>query len=322
MSLLTILNRAHTPVEEYVCTYVEGAESGKRLNSYGRRFADNTLPALRRTKELFLEFQMTRPSRILFIQVDKVAMNKFKAFLQQKGYSTNTVDKYLTCLKTIISRAEEEGYKPRSSFRLASSIREDVESIYLTQEEVEKLMNVDLSDMPQCYSYARDIFLIGVWTAQRVSDYGSISPQSIHYDRGLVTLDILQKKTGQTVSIPCNPHLLAVLQRYDMKPPHIAPQHLNKYIKVIGKMAGIDQIVEIEKSTLLGRRRMAVPKYTLITSHTARRTGATLMYLSGMEYWDIMMITGHSSPEMLKRYIKANSLDVAKKLAQKYDYFN
>ena len=322
MKLLSSIIKAHTPVEEYVCHYIEGAESGKRLNSYGRRFAENTLPTLRRTKELFLEFQKTRHSRVIFNQVDRIAMNKFKSFLQQKGYATNTVDKYLTCLKTIISKAEEDGFRPQPCFRLASSTREMTDSIYLTHKEVEKMMAVDLSNLPQCYSYARDIFLIGVWTAQRVSDYGSISPQNIHYDNGLVTLDIIQKKTGQKVSIPCNPHLLKVLQRYNMRPPHIAPQHLNKYIKTVGKLAGIDQVVEIEQSSPLGRLRKAVPKYSLITSHTARRTGATLMYLSGMEYWDIMIITGHSSPEMLKRYIKASSLDVAKKLTLKYNYFN
>ena len=33
-------------------------------------------------------------------------------------------------------------------------------------------------------------------------------------------------------------------------------------------------------------------------------------------------ITGHSSPAMLKKYIRADSLDVVKQLTDKYDYFN
>ena len=45
------------------------------------------------------------------------------------------------------------------------------------------------------------------------------------------------------------------------------------------------------------------------------------MYLAGMDVYDIMKITGHSSPDMLKKYIKANSLDVADKIVSKYDYF-
>lgn len=63
-------------------------------------------------------------------------------------------------------------------------------------------------------------------------------------------------------------------------------------------------------------------KYELIHSHTARRTGATLMCLSGMDIYDIMKITGHTSPTMLKKYIKADQLEGVDKIVQKYDYFN
>ena len=46
------------------------------------------------------------------------------------------------------------------------------------------------------------------------------------------------------------------------------------------------------------------------------------LYLSGMEIYDIMKITGHTSPLMLKRYIKADELEVVQKIVEKYDYFN
>ena len=65
-----------------------------------------------------------------------------------------------------------------------------------------------------------------------------------------------------------------------------------------------------------------IPKYKLVHSHTARRTGATLMYLSGMDIYDIMKITGHKSPEILKKYIKADELEVVDKILDKYDYFD
>ena len=46
------------------------------------------------------------------------------------------------------------------------------------------------------------------------------------------------------------------------------------------------------------------------------------MYLAGMDIFDIMKVTGHTTPEMLKRYIKADQLDVVQKLTDKYDYFD
>jgi hypothetical protein len=46
------------------------------------------------------------------------------------------------------------------------------------------------------------------------------------------------------------------------------------------------------------------------------------MYLAGMDYYDIMRITGHTSPTMLKKYIKADSIEVADKITDKYNYFD
>ena len=45
------------------------------------------------------------------------------------------------------------------------------------------------------------------------------------------------------------------------------------------------------------------------------------MYLSGMDFYDIMKITGHATVQNLKKYIKADELEVLEKLVDKYDYF-
>ena len=103
--------------------------------------------------------------------------------------------------------------------------------------------------------------------------------------------------------------------------PHLEDQVLNRYIKEVGKAAGLDELVEIESTKGGTAKKKKELKYDLIQTHTARRTGATLMYLSGMDIYDIMKITGHSSPAMLKKYIKADQLEVASKIEDKYDYF-
>ena len=90
----------------------------------------------------------------------------------------------------------------------------------------------------------------------------------------------------------------------------------------MGRLAGIDSPVEIVRTNGGVSTKESLKKYELICTHTARRTGATLMYLSGMDIYDIMKITGHTSPAILKKYIKANDLDVARKIKSKYDYFD
>lgn len=61
--------------------------------------------------------------------------------------------------------------------------------------------------------------------------------------------------------------------------------------------------------------------YLLISTHTARRTGATLMYLAGIPIYDIMKVTGHRSVATLEKYIRADKLDVARNLVLRYSYF-
>lgn len=45
------------------------------------------------------------------------------------------------------------------------------------------------------------------------------------------------------------------------------------------------------------------------------------MLLSRMDIYNIMKITGHSTPVILEKYIKADELEVVDKIMGKYDYF-
>ena len=112
--------------------------------------------------------------------------------------------------------------------------------------------------------------------------------------------------------IPAKRELIDILNKYDFNIPKIDQNTLNSHIKEIAKMAGL-----IERCTSTMQ-----PKYELISSHTARRTGATLMYLAGVDAYDICSITGHSSIKMLNKYIKAKELEVAKKLISRYKCFD
>ncbi len=86
-------------------------------------------------------------------------------------------------------------------------------------------------------------------------------------------------------------------------------------------MAGIDEPIKTT-ATVGGKKVEQIqPKYSLIHSHTARRTGASLMYLSEeFDTVEIMRITGDKSLTTLQKYIKASDLDNLQKLAQKH-YF-
>ena len=106
-------------------------------------------------------------------------------------------------------------------------------------------------------------------------------------------IDLRQKKTGAKISIPVSSGLRKILDRYNYKLPHLEDQVLNRYIKEICRLAGLDELIEIQTTKGGIIKKEYKHKWELVHSHTARRTGATLMYLAGMDYYDIMRITGH-----------------------------
>lgn len=59
-----------------------------------------------------------------------------------------------------------------------------------------------------------------------------------------------------------------------------------------------------------------VKRYALVGSHTARRSFATNLYLSGISAGRIMLLTGHKTEEAFFRYIRINKEENAKILSE------
>lgn len=68
----------------------------------------------------------------------------------------------------------------------------------------------------------------------------------------------------------------------------------------------------------IGHTRVSklIPKYQFISSHTARRSVATNMYLSGILTFRIMLITGHKTEKSFFRYIRITREENVKVLAR------
>ena len=248
-------------------------------------------------------------------------------------YSDGTIGRFMKQLKAMLRAAETRGYAVNPAYKSTEFKAQtlDIDAIYLTMQEIEAIEGLDLSlyhpesGHDNQIELARDIFMIGVWTAQRVSDYNNIGRHNIRTiiidGKEQPIVSIQQQKTGHFVEIPCNSKLQAILEKYPDGIPHISEQWLNKYVKILGKLAGIDEMIEIKESRGGEIVTQYYPKYKLICTHTARRTGATLMYLSGIPIYDIMKVTGHRSVATLEKYIRADKLDVARNLVLRYSYF-
>lgn len=180
--------------------------------------------------------------------------------------------------------------------------------ITLTLEEINRLAK--LEGLSEQDTRIKDLFLIGVMSGQRFSDYSTIQPDQVRGGR----VHFLQKKTKIKTAIPLemwaglvHETMGEILARYGNRSPEVRATKpdslLNDRIKTLCQLAGINAKVEVI-STNGDREKVAYcKKYEVISSHTARRTFATTWYRGKMSLASIAMLTGHKNVDQLKAYI-------------------
>ncbi|MQY80258.1 MAG: tyrosine-type recombinase/integrase [Bacteroidetes bacterium] len=208
--------------------------------------------------------------------------------------------------------AREEGFHNNQEIdrRKFKVLREETDSIYLTESELNKMYQLDLSENITL-DIARDVFLVGCRTAQRFSDYSLISKENLIHIEYKDVIDLLQKKTGERVKIPLHWQATEILNKHDGYLPKIYEQKLNSRIKEVGRLAGINESVLTQEIKGGLKVKKTVPKYELIKTHTARRTGCTLMYKAGIPVIDIMKISGHKTEREFLKYIRISKEETA-----------
>lgn len=310
-------------LNDFITQFIDQIATGKRLFN-GKKYSPSTVKCYRSFQRQFTYFQQAIKKKLNFDDITIDLYDKLVDFFYSKNYSANTTGKNITHLKTIMRIAREEfglhdNTEPeRQKFK---SISFETTEIYLNETELQKLYDLDLSNDPH-HDVIRDVFLVGCYTALRYSDYSRINKTHIKTSPGgRKTIVITTKKTSQTVEIPIRPELDAILKKHNHNLPKTYEQKINKGIKHLGFIAGITEPVNVEKLIGGELKTETVPKYKLIKTHTARRSGATNMYKAGIPPISIMKITGHKTESSFLRYIKLTTEETAEILAG-HEYFN
>ncbi len=144
------------------------------------------------------------------------------SYFHNKGYKQNTIGRAIKSRKFVMKVAYKESIHENEIFKDEDfkAVTEEVDNIYLTVDELQALYNIDLSK-DKVKERARDLFLIGCYTAQRFSDYSRFCPEHIKItDNGTKVIDIVTKKTKKRVIIPfLFPELNILLKKYDYRSP-------------------------------------------------------------------------------------------------------
>lgn len=337
---------------EFIEQYVHDCESGERLKQKSsRKIAYGTLKGLRSFLARMKEYQEAKKKIIDWDDLDMNFYNDFKQFYLERDYSPNTIAGFIKKMKTILFAAKDLHLTTRDDFTSRQWFVgfENVENVYITQDRLREMYNLNMTDVEAIVkracrysknkeekntilkdlrkpSYlkrladARDIFLMGCLTGQRVSDYKRIGKDMIETIQGdRKFLHLVQVKTDKDVYIPYDDMIGNILDRHNGYLPFMCDQHLNRKIKVVGLLLGWT-----ESAGLTERRGfmeyMSDKRFCdALVTHTARRTFATNAYKAGVPLSAIMAVTGHSSEDMLRRYLKLNTKERALLAAAEFD---
>ena len=211
-----------------------------------------------------------------------------------------------------MSDALKLGFTDNDDFKEFKVPQEKVYNIYLNEKE---LLAIYKLPVPSYLERSRDLFIIGCYTGMRVENYLNIDPEiNVDLNTGFITAII--NKNGPKVKIPIHWTVREIYEKYNGFPKSISEQQLNKNIKLIGAAAGIKENI-ISVKTFGGERKEIVkPKYKMITTHTARRSLVTNLYLKNVPIKYIMSITGHQSEAQCLNYIKTTIEEMADKVAE------
>ncbi len=281
--------------------------------------AKSSLKSLNSCKKKFFSY-CEKTGDVDFQDIDMDFYEKFVGWLHSKNYSNNYIGSHIKNLKTIMNYALSRGYHNNVDFKKREFAKptEKVDAIFLDEKELLAIFNLELSNgMAQ----SRDLFLIGAYTGLRVSDFNNLTEKNIIEVDGSTYVQLMQKKTKELITIPCNSYVIKILDKYDGRPPgKKSDQNINRDLKIIGSKAGINEKINITKTIGGTSIVQTFFKYDLITTHTARRSFCTNAFRAGIPTFDIMSISGHKTEKVFYNYIRATNLDKAKSIS-KHPFF-
>ena len=230
---------------------------------------------------------------------DDFYVNFLSYMRHEHDLNDNTLSRYLNFFKTFVLWCSRKGIDINMDYKKVSVKKYEADGIALTAEDVKTLEQAELTGAEE---KARDLFLIGVYSGQRFSDYSV-------FDRADVQGKFIIKRAEKTEKhsyIPLHNKLKDLLDKYDWRLPKISSQKFNVRIQAVCKKLGFDE--QIKKTTYRGKKKIVevLPKWRMVASHTARRTYTTLACEAGIADHFVMAVTGIKDPKTLQKYKKLN----------------
>ena len=296
-------------IQDFFSMYQEYIDRSKNIVVPGsiRRYKSN--------RKFFQNFEEFTGYKMRFETINLEFYEKLTNYcFEEKQTVNNYFGKLVTGLKAFMNWAYDREYHNNDTFKKFKAPKDRIEVIYLSIEELMSLYRFDFNDKK--LEKVRDFYCFSCFSGLRYSDVSKLKTSNIFENH--IKFNIQKTKTIDHIT-PLNKFSKEILVKYKgtiYEPiPKISAQKLNDYIKIACEKAKINSLVNITR--YMGQKRIdkEVPKYELITSHTAKKTFVTNSLILGMKESVIQQITGNQDKASFKAYV-----DIANSL--KYDEMN
>jgi len=305
----------------YLVPWVERfiKEAPKRLYR-GKLIKPRSVKNYRSALNKLKDFEEYTKKRYRFTDVNLNFHQEFITYCRDIAkLNDNSIGSIISRVKTFCRAIEEEGYNVNPQYKNSNFIAPKNETFdtYLNDDEINKIFHQDFSESEKLDN-ARDLFIIGLRTGLRVSDFLRISEENILEN----VLNLTTVKTQQNLTIPIHPQFRKTLDKRNSGfPRKVSDQKFNKYIKEVCKEAGINKPTFGALMNPKTNRKEAkiYPKYKLISSHCCRRSFASNLFAAGIDTSVIMKATGHKSEAQFIKYIKLSRDEHIKRLSEYWE---
>ena len=221
--------------------------------------------------------------------------------------SPGSVKTYTAMFKSVLNLYSDDVNLPKGFDKLLSVKKEDPLNTFLTDKEIELVSRYEpLSDTERI---VRNWFLLGCVTGARHSDY-------IQFDRENIVDDCLvyvSQKTKVRAEVPLSPIVLRIfeeMEEFGLNGKTVSDVTFNEVIRKICRQCGITERVKLYKAG----KNVVGEKWEFVSSHTARRSFCTNLYLMGCDLYTISKLSGHSSVTMTEKYISVGTRHLNEKV--------
>lgn len=226
-------------IVNYYDYFLKGIQNGEiRKDKEGKMYR---LATIRNWQHFGKYMKEYTPADMKFNQITKKFADGFIRFLEDKGFMPKSINKHVICFRALCNMAAiDEVNSNLVSVKVwqERSVKDSEKraEVVLTDEEIDAIYNLQLSGVRD---QVRDMWLLGYWSAQRVSDFAHFTRENFKETvHGIKVIVLQQQKTGSDVVVPIlDSRVLDICAKYGYNFPTLSQQQINRYIKEVCKIA-------------------------------------------------------------------------------------